>query len=46
MNECNAYRVDCVELIGTLLLTQTAISYYYPKSENNIERIAMVYRNK
>ena len=46
MNECNAYRVDCIELTGILLLTQTAISYYYPKSKNNIEHIAMIECNK
>jgi hypothetical protein len=44
MNECNAYHIDYLELMGILLLIQTAISYYYPKSENNVERTTMNHR--
>jgi hypothetical protein len=41
MNECNVYRVDYLELMDILLLIQTAASYYYPKSEDNIEHSTM-----
>lgn len=45
MNECNAYRVDCGVDWHTFVNTEQR-SYYYPKSENNIERITMNYHNK